>query len=233
MQEINAWLLKKDFEQGKSLYMKHGTNSYFKTLLHQGPTPFNVKKLGAELKALAPVSPAAVNQKATTNPVVISEIDKSVIKHADNGIITPDIVTKVVQTDIPEPPTKSPSDFQKYLELKELLKATYRQMERNMAELDISENESYLHLCAKNIISLNEKKRDIYKLLDHYDQYECFPAIKQTIIRTPADQIQLLRVSTSKAKDRLKSPTCRDVKATKQLIENNNKRILELGGKVN
>jgi hypothetical protein len=223
MQEINAWLLKKDFEQGKLLYIKYGTNSFFKTLLQSGPTPFNVKKLGVELTALAPVSPA---KQDAPQPQI--DEHRPPVKLKGGALVTAAAAHQL--SVISKPTTKSPANLPKYLELKELLKNTYRQLERNMAELDISENESYLHLSAKNILSLDQKKRDIYKLLDYYDEHECFPDVKQKVIRTPTEEIQLLMQSTSKAKTRLKSPKCRDIEATRQLIENNNKRISELRG---
>jgi hypothetical protein len=234
MQEVNAWLRSgKDFEVGKSLYVKYGTNSFFKSLLNtQGATPYNVKKLGAELKTLAPAPPAIVNQIKTSKPLVDTKTGKSVIK---DTIIVTDQPSPTENEPLPssEPlAPKSPDDFAKYLELKELLKSTYRQLERNMAELDISTKETYLHLCAKNILSLDDKIKTIWKFIDYFDEHGSFPGTKPEVVRTPAEEMQLLRQSTSKAKTRLKSPTCRDVEATKQLIIDNNKRIFELGGKV-
>ncbi|HEY0177049.1 MAG TPA: hypothetical protein VGC08_11770, partial [Pedobacter sp.] len=64
MQEINAWLSNSDdFEIGKKLYIKYGDNSFFKkTLENYGPTPYNIKKLSAELTALAPAEPANLDK---------------------------------------------------------------------------------------------------------------------------------------------------------------------------
>ena len=92
-------------------------------------------------------------------------------------------------------------------------------------------------MTAKQVLSLHGKLQDCWKLIDYYDEHGSFPLVKPTVedVRaelTPADEIQLLRQSTSKAKTRLKNPNCRDVDATKELIKRNNERIIQLGGKV-
>jgi len=210
MQDINAWLLSdKNFEVGKTLYLKHGGNSFFKTLLASGPTPYNIKKLDAELKSLAPAAPAIPDKTA-----VLPSDQRSVEQYEVKSI------------------PKDPDDFARYLDLKELLKSTYRQLERNMIELDLESKQSMLHLISNNILSLHQKIQDIYKLLDHFDEHETFPTSgKIDIVRTPAAQIQLLRVSNWKARKRLQAG-CRDKEVTEKLILDNNAKIIELGGKV-
>lgn len=241
MQEINAWLLSgKDFETGKALYIAYGTNSFFKSLLSkQGPTPFNVKKLGAELKALAPGSPATPLQgppaqiPLDTPPSLIS-VHKTPVKAQEVKSVQQPADTNAGQSEAHTPRT---SDYPKYLLLKEQIQSLYRQIERNRTELDLGTNKKLLHLTTKQILSLHAKLQDCWKLIDYYDEYGSFPLVKPTIedVRaelSPAEEIQLLRQSTSKAKTRLKSPGCRDVEGTKALILKNNQRIVELGGKV-
>lgn len=59
MQEINKWLTgSREFEQGAKLYQKHGDNGFFKLLLKDGATPYNIERLAAELEKLAPPPPA-------------------------------------------------------------------------------------------------------------------------------------------------------------------------------
>ncbi|MNY48502.1 hypothetical protein D3C86_1838410 [compost metagenome] len=103
-----------------------------------------------------------------------------------------------------------------------------------MTALGMSSDQSFLHLTAKQILSLHADISDIYKLIDHYDEYGCFPQItvKDEIIRTPAEEIQLLRQSNSKAKKRLNSGTCKDIDKTKKLIEANNIKIRDLLNKI-
>jgi hypothetical protein len=228
MQEINAWLRSgKDFETGKVLYIKYGKNSIFKSLLNtQGATPYNVKKLGADLKDLAPAPPAAPID-APTFPRVATAPPLANVHEAD-------------QAEVPTPdpaPVNSTSDYPKYLQLKDYIQTLYRQIERNRTELDLGTNPAFLHQSAKQILSLHGKLQDAWKMIDYYDEHGSFPLVKPTVqdVRaalTPADEIQLLRQSTSKAKTRLNSPGCRDVEATKALILKNNQRIIELGGKV-
>ncbi len=220
----------KDFEAGKSLYLTYGTNSFFKSLLNnQGATPYNVKKLGADLKALAP-APPAIDKKAPR--VYVPECNASI--SPEMVTVSPESVTETKEKGIlPLPsPTGITSDYPKYLQLKEHLKNAYRQLERNRTELDLGTSQPILHLCAKQILSLHGKIQDIWKLIDYYDAEDRFPEVIAEIIRTPAEEIQLLRQSTSKAKKRLNSGTCRDIPATQDLITKNNKRIIELGGKV-
>ena len=222
MQEINAWLKsEQDFNEGVCLYQKYGANTFFiKILLSDGPTQYNIDKLGAELESLAPALPAIIDipkKKINTNPTENKQAGQ----------------THTPPLSLADQQPASDNGLERYLGLKELLKTTYRQIERNMAELDLNTKESLLHLTAKNILSLHQKTRDIYKLLDHYDEHGKFPVVKNIeVVRTPAEEIQLLRQSTSKAKTRLKSKTCRDRTETENLIEANNRRIIELGGKV-
>ena len=218
MQEINAWLRSgKDFETGKALYIKYGKNSLFKSLLNtQGATPYNIKKLGADLKDLAP-APPAISTEAPPISIVATVPPPANLQEGEKA-------------EAPQPSVKL---MERYLGLKELLKQKYRQLERNMAVLDFSDDPNFLHLTAKQILSLNNQIGDIHDLIDYFDEHGTFPFVEVTeeIIRTPAQELQLLWQSNSKAKRRINSGKCRDIKKTQELIEINNKRISELLGK--
>jgi hypothetical protein len=214
MQEINAWLQSnQDFNTGAALYVKYGTNKFFKTILEKGPTPYSVIKLEAELIRLAPATPAIIDA-----PQPIIEADQPVPKKEQALPV--------------EDQQKRSKDFAMYLLIKEGQKTLYRQLERNMIELDLGKGERLLHLTAKQILSIHSKITDNYKLIDLFDVEGKFPDPKQPIEYTPKEEIQKLRVSNSKANMRLKNPDCRDPEETKKLIERNNARIIELGGKV-
>lgn len=227
MQEINGWLRSgKDFETGKALYIKYGKNSLFKSLLNtQGATPYNIKKLGADLKKIAP-APPAITHDAPPIPIVAAPLPPPVKEGAGK-----------VEPDNQATPANNTSEYPKYLQLKQHIQTLYRQIERNRTELDLQTNQNLLHMTAKQMLSLHGKLQDCWKLVDYFDEHGSFPLVKPTIeeIRaklSPAEEIQLLRQSTSKAKTRLKSPGCRDVEGTKALILKNNQRIIKLGGKV-
>jgi hypothetical protein len=228
MQEINAWLRSgKDFETGKALYIKYGKNSLFKSLLNtQGATPYNIKKLGADLKDLAP-APPAISTDAPPISIVATVPPPANEQEGE----------KAEPSNPYTAPTNNTSEYPKYLQLKDYIQKLYRQIERNRTELDLGTNPAFLHQTAKQILSLHGKLQDAWKTVDYYDEHGRFPALKPTTeeVRaelSPADEIQLLRQSTSKAKTRLKNPKCRDVEATKALIQKNIQRIKELGGTV-
>jgi hypothetical protein len=214
MQEINAWLQSnQDFNAGAALYVKYGTNSFLKGLLEKGPTPYSIRKLEAELINLAPAEPAIID---TPQPTI--EADQP--------------VPKAEQAFNADDQKKRSKDFALYLLIKEDQKNLYRQLERNMIELDLGKGERLLHLTAKQILSIHSKITDNYKLIDLFDVEGKFPDPKLPIEYTPKEEIQKLRVSNSKAHTRLKNPDCRDPEETRKLIEKNNARIIELGGKV-
>lgn len=210
MQEINAWLLSnQDFEAGKALYFQYGKNSFFKTILSKGPTPYSIEKLEVELKALAP-APPAIEPDPVPDPVIPTTKQQPQESKAKVNLV----------------------DATKYLEFKEYQESLYRQLDRCMAELDLSDNSRFLLMTAKQILSLHAKIRSIWTIRDFYDENGHFPDEEKAVERSPAEEKQLLRVSIWKANERLKNPKCRDVEQTRKLIETNKARIIELGGTV-
>lgn len=215
MQEINAWLNSdQDFSTGSALYEKYGTNTYFKkVLLSHGATPYNERKLVAELSDLAPATPA-VETIDKTKPT-IEAAPPDLLRCEDQEI------TKVVAI---------PKEYQRYLGLKSELKQCYNQVQRLMAILDLSNDMLILRDAAGQLVRLNDRIVDIYRKIDFYDEngHMPEPAIIDKADKTLQQELQALYVSTSKAETRLKSPTCRDKNKTKLLIAENRKRIEEI-----
>jgi uncharacterized protein YdaL len=120
--------------------------------------------------------------------------------------------------------------MERYLGLKAQLKVTYDQMQRNMAVLDISDQQLVLHQTAKQIMTLKDRLTDIYDLIDYFDEHNGFPEIniKSELIKTPPQELQDLYVSRSKAKKRLEKGNCRNIAKTKALILAADARIEEL-----
>lgn len=56
MQDIKQWLNgNRDYETGRMLYDRHGSNAAYKSVFALGPSPYNSKKLERELEALVPI----------------------------------------------------------------------------------------------------------------------------------------------------------------------------------
>jgi len=119
MQDINAWLQgNQDYNTGLALYSKYGQSEFLKNLFANGPTPFNKSKLAAELLKLAPTPPA--NEIAVIPNTELLELSES-------------------KTEFSESDLKQKAENHKiYLAFQEDNKTKYRQLERNMAMLDYS-----------------------------------------------------------------------------------------------
>jgi hypothetical protein len=207
MQEINAWLQGGQiFTDGVQLYDRYGKSNFLKTLFANGPTPYNIEKLAAELIALAPTPPAIVEVK--------SEIEKpkDKVEEVEN------IVKKQVS---------NPENHKIYLAFLEQQKTLYRQLERNMVELDLQKSESILFATAKQILHLHKKITGNYFLIDYFDEHGYFPH-QEVKAALKTDAMQLLQQSISKAKRRLKSGKCRDAQQTNDLIAEQTKKLMEL-----
>lgn len=213
MQEISAWLNNgRDYDTGVELYEKYGDNGFFKILLKSGATPYIIDRLEVELEGLAPDAPAIPD---TSNPENLDDTP-----HAPASLGIPEIpINPKIPVDIKQ--------HTRYMGLKELQKNLYRQMEHNRTALGMSADQSFLHVTAKQIISLDFKIRDVWCLIDHYDLNGSFPVVqvKEEVIYTSEEKIQLLRVSNSKANRRLKSGKCQNISKTESLIDKNNKEI--------
>jgi hypothetical protein len=207
MQDIQAWLSgNQDFETGAKLYMKYGNNSFFKNMLQAGPTPYNKTKLVSELQNLALATPAIKQEPKVPQP---EQEVKPIIK-----------------------PELNEADHLKYIQLKNHVQTLYRQLDRNQAMLDLSEKQQILFDTARQIVSLRKKIVDTWAIINFYEENGYFykePIKKEFTVK---EQIQHLRASISKAKQRLSKENCLDREKTEQLIIHNKNKILELGGKV-
>jgi hypothetical protein len=207
MQEINAWLQGSQiFNVGVDLYDTYGKSNFLKTLFANGPTPYNIEKLEAELKAIAPTPPALKDL-----PVVSLELP---------------VRTELIK-DLVKKQVSNPENHKTYLSLLEQQKTLYRQLERNMTELDLQKNEQILFATAKQILHLHKKIQANYLLIDFFDEKGCFPHQEEKQA-SKTDAIQLLQQSISKAKRRLKSGNCRDIQQTNDLIAEQSKKLMDL-----
>lgn len=217
MQEINAWLLsEQNFVKGVALYTRYGTNSFFKRLLQSaGPTPYNIQKLSAELTKLAPASPAIPeipvipeiperNPSTNTEPVNTA---KATLQVNPNG-----------------------RDHSQYLKLLARRDDVVRQLDRNMAALDFSENNNVRLATAKQILRLHQIKQELWALIDHYQANGSFEPVEVKEPPSREKQMQLIYQSICKARKRLADPEYKDKKKTLLLIEAKQKQLEELKG---
>lgn len=68
MKEILEWLKKPDYDAGLELYLKHGDNSFLKSLFSSGSTPYNSDKLKEELCRLVMDSIPLLNEENVKEP---------------------------------------------------------------------------------------------------------------------------------------------------------------------
>lgn len=202
MQDIHAWLQSsQNYNEGVLLYNKYGKSIFFKTLFSTGATPYNIEKLEAELISLAPTPPAIKQQ--TEKPI-----------------------TEKPPIDLP-PQKPTANNHAIYIALQEDNKTKYRQLERNMIELDLQKNEQILFTTAKQILKLHKAIQSNYVLIDYYEEHGFFP--QDEAPQAPkTETAQLLMQSISKAKTRLKSGKCRNIEQTLQLIAEKTEKLNQL-----
>lgn len=204
MQEINAWLQSsQNFYDGVKLYGTYGKSNFLKTLFASGPTPYNIEKLEAELKAIAPTPPALkkLTVESLNLPVNVAPFENIVKKQVSNS-----------------------ENHKVYLALQEQQKTLYRQLDRNMIELDLQKNELVLKETAKQICFLHKKIQKNYFNIDFFDEKGFYPGQEEKP-QLKTDEIQRLQVSLSKAKKRLSSGKCRDIQQTQDLITEQTEKL--------
>lgn len=201
MQDIQAWLQSGcDYVQGINLLEKYGGSPFYIKLFRvQGPTPFNIKELRAEIDKL--------NLEPITQPAapVLDSPNRT------------NFVQKKVSND----------DQLTYLRLLKQRDETYRQLDHNNAALDLSTNQDVLFITALKLKSLWFKLQEIWAKLDFYKEHGCFPEdepVKEVI--TP--EIQRLYVSINKAEKRLLKPDCRNRFKTEALLKLKRERLQQL-----
>ena len=115
----------------------------------------------------------------------------------------------------------------KYLEIKSNQRLKYRQIDYNKAILFLTDDQEILHQTAKQILKLDDEIREMWMIIDHYDSTGTFPWEKQKSEPT-TPEVKRLMSQVSRAKNRLKSPSCRNAEETQKLIDDKLKRIEQI-----
>lgn len=136
---------------------------------------------------------------------------------------------KKIVSESPNLPQTNPEENQaKYDALLQKRDNVLRQIERNMALLDFSNNKNVLHETAKQILRLHQQKTEIWAQIDFFKENGCFETPPEEKIKTKEQEIQLLYQAISKAKTRLKDPSYNQKTKTEALITKHLKRLTEL-----
>src|SRR5690606_15526985 len=69
MESVKKWLVKRDYDEGVELYLKHGTSAFLKKLFQSQRNDFTENKLYEELRKLAPVSNPKRSESDTESAV--------------------------------------------------------------------------------------------------------------------------------------------------------------------
>lgn len=207
MQEIGKWLSgDRDYEEGRLLYERYGSNDFLKKIFLSGNTPFNIMKLATSLEELAPAMP-------TNLPELIPVISKSVGTSQSEA-------------------AKSSDDFSRFLRLKKERDDIVRQLDRSMAMLDMLEDQEPLFLTAREIIKLNDRKENSWALIDYYDANKCFPDDHPNQdteeVKSREKKMQSIYECLCRARKRLANPNCKTPEKTRALIEKKIKELEEI-----
>lgn len=138
------------------------------------------------------------------------------------------LTIQVVEGGPKPPPTNSQEEHAKYLALLRKRDEIVRQIDRNMALLDFSNNKNVLHETAKQILRLHQTKTEIWAQIDFYQEHGCFELPPQKKEQSRDKEIQLLYQAISKANKRLKNPDYKNRTKTAQLRDKHLKRLNEL-----
>lgn len=196
MQDVAQWLKHGTYDEGVKLYEEYGSNTFLKTKFKAGESPYNAAKLRellSELVGCESQEPGAKNQEVG-----------AVNKPAD------------------EPKTPSADEAKKYLQLCKQRDRYYLELNALMANRHALPDGEDLKQCAFAILSTHQKVQECWAQIDYYQQHGHFPvpdAPPERAAIDPKKEMQLLRQTISKAKTRLKSPTCRDRAQTQKLLD--------------
>ena len=103
-----------------------------------------------------------------------------------------------------------------------------KQIERNMAVLDLSTDRNVLHQTAKQILKLHQKKCETWEKIDFYQTHGHFQLEPKKAIIPKEKKIQQLYQAISKAKKRLADPKCKNQTKTQQLLHRHEARLQKL-----
>ncbi|WP_353183572.1 hypothetical protein [Parapedobacter lycopersici] len=114
-----------------------------------------------------------------------------------------------------------------YLKLCRDRDQTYRQIDRNMYQLDTCRTKPARHEIAKQILRLQRSKQRILAEIDYIDEHgQPMPAVAEKSIKTP--EMQRLYVQICKAERRLQKTELRNRAKTEQLLAKKRARLEEL-----
>src|SRR5690606_12204023 len=176
MESVKKWLVKRGYDEGVALYLKHGASDFLKKLLQSQRNDFTEKKLYEELRKLVPVS----------NP-----------KRSESD---PEPAVTTVEP-APEKPKPKQNQFV-ITKLQHELKQIYRSIDNNRFQLLRATNNRTRKEYSFQIIFLHRKKMAVYEQLDYYHEHGTLPPSPQEQ-PCKTDKIQRLYVQIWKAKKRL------------------------------
>lgn len=200
MQGIKEWLQSPgDFLTGVALFEAHSTNAFLIKLFRaQGPTPYNRAKLKEEMQKLVPADKEIAFRYVTPAP-----------------------------EPAPAPAVPKPDQHRDYLNLKRQLQTVFRQLDHNIAALNIAKTKEARKDTAFQILALHRKKVRFIDELDYYDEHGCFPEKEpEKEITTP--EMQRLYVQIWKAEKTLSKPDCRNREKTEKLLAEKRRRLEQL-----
>lgn len=114
-----------------------------------------------------------------------------------------------------------------YLKLCRERDQTYRQIDRNMYQLDACRSKSTRHHIAKQILRLQRRKQRILAELDYIDEHgRPMPVTPEKEVKTP--EMQRLYVQICKAEKRLQKTVLRNRAKTERLLTVKRARLEEL-----
>lgn len=203
MQGIKEWLQSPgDYLAGITLFEAHSTNAFLiKLFRSQGPTPYNVSKLKSELQKLMPAE-----KEIAPRYVPVSKPGK----HEAST----------------QPPPKE-DQHREYLILKKQLQTVYRQLDHNIAALNIAKTKEVRKDTAFQILALHRKKIRFLDEIEYYDEHGCFPE-KQPEKEITTPEMQRLYVQIWKAEKTLSKPECRNREKTEKLLAEKRQRLEQL-----
>lgn len=135
---------------------------------------------------------------------------------------------------VPEPSaTQQAQNHKRFLYLTDKRNELVRKLDRLMAMLDLSEDREVLHDAARQILTLNRQKQEIWSLIDYYNSQGRFPDEEFKEEKEQSDDIkkQLIYQSICKARKRLEKPDCKTPEKTRALIDKKLKELENMKGK--
>lgn len=100
MKAVKKWLVKRDYDEGVALYLKHGTSDFLKKLFQSQKNDYTERKLHEELLKLVPnfveevidealpVEPTPIESKPKQNQFIITKLQhelKQIYRSIDNN----------------------------------------------------------------------------------------------------------------------------------------------------